>query len=199
MSEADTLAGSRKSRLRITEIFYSLQGESRPAGYPTAFIRLTGCPLRCHYCDTEYAFHGGRVMEIADIIQAIATYQAKFVCVTGGEPLAQPNCLGLLTDLCDLDYRVSLETSGALDIAEVDQRVNIVMDIKTPASGEHARNRWENLEHELVTCVGTVCTAEFNSELDTETSGEVTGPGKLYDLGDIYVFQVSQYHVMERQ
>ena len=147
MSEADTLAGSRKSRLRITEIFYSLQGESRPAGYPTAFIRLTGCPLRCHYCDTEYAFHGGRVMEIADIIQAIAAYQAKFVCVTGGEPLAQPNCLGLLTDLCDLDYRVSLETSGALDIAEVDQRVNIVMDIKTPASGEHARNRWENLEH----------------------------------------------------
>ena len=136
----------RDLRLRITEIFYSLQGESRPAGLPTGFIRLTGCPLRCKYCDTEYAFHGGRKMTVADILEKVGEFGTADICVTGGEPLAQPNCHSLLTQLCDADYRVSLETSGALDIADVDQRVTIVLDIKTPASGESARNRWENLE-----------------------------------------------------
>ncbi len=137
----------RDERLRVTEIFYSLQGESRPAGIPTAFIRLTGCPLRCRYCDTEYAFHGGRQMPIAGILVEIEKFGARYVCVTGGEPLAQPNCLNLLSRLADSGLRVSLETSGALDISDVDDRVTTVMDIKTPASGELDRNRWENLEH----------------------------------------------------
>lgn len=144
-SQSDSIP--RDERLRVTEIFYSLQGESRPAGIPTAFIRLTGCPLRCRYCDTEYAFHGGRQMPIADILVEIEKFGARYVCVTGGEPLAQPNCLNLLSRLADSGLRVSLETSGALDISDVDDRVTIVMDIKTPASGELDRNRWENLEH----------------------------------------------------
>jgi len=143
-SQSDSIP--RDERLRVTEIFYSLQGESRPAGIPTAFIRLTGCPLRCRYCDTEYAFHGGRQMPIADILVEIEKFGARYVCVTGGEPLAQPNCLILLSRLADSGFRVSLETSGALDISDVDDRVTIVMDIKTPASGELDRNRWENLE-----------------------------------------------------
>lgn len=143
-SQSDSIP--RDERLRVTEIFYSLQGESRPAGIPTAFIRLTGCPLRCRYCDTEYAFHGGRQMPIADILVEIEKFGARYVCVTGGEPLAQPNCLNLLSRLADSGFRVSLETSGALDISDVDDRVTIVMDIKTPASGELDRNRWENLE-----------------------------------------------------
>jgi len=133
-------------RLRITEIFHSLQGESRPAGCPTAFIRLTGCPLRCVYCDTEYAFHGGARMTIAEILDGVAPFAARYVCVTGGEPLAQPGCRALLRTLCDAGYEVSLETSGALTIAEIDQRVTIVMDLKTPASGELDKNRWQNLE-----------------------------------------------------
>ena len=136
---------SREPRIRITEIFHSLQGESRPVGLPTVFIRLTGCPLRCGYCDTEYAFHGGQQMALADILAQVQGYGTRYVCVTGGEPLAQPVCLDLLAGLCDSDYRVSLETSGALDISGVDPRVTIVMDIKTPASGESSRNRWENL------------------------------------------------------
>ena len=143
-SQSDSIP--RDERLRVTEIFYSLQGESRPAGIPTAFIRLTGCPLRCRYCDTEYAFHGGRQMPIADILVEIEKFGTRYVCVTGGEPLAQPNCLNLLSRLADSGFRVSLETSGALDISDVDDRVTIVMDIKTPASGELDRNRWENLE-----------------------------------------------------
>ena len=145
MSDLDTESARRTKRIRITEIFYSLQGESLPVGCPTAFIRLTGCPLRCTYCDTEYAFHGGQQMAIAEVLEQIVDYRCPFVCVTGGEPLAQRNCLTLLTALCDLDYQVSLETSGALDISPVDRRVSIVMDIKTPASGESDRNRWENL------------------------------------------------------
>lgn len=144
-SQSDSIP--RDERLRVTEIFYSLQGESRPAGIPTAFIRLTGCPLRCRYCDTEYAFHGGRQMPIAGILVEIEKFGARYVCVTGGEPLAQPNCLNLLSRLADSGLRVSLETSGALDISDVDDRVTTVMDIKTPASGELDRNRWENLEH----------------------------------------------------
>jgi 7-carboxy-7-deazaguanine synthase len=145
MPDIDTEATRRTEKLRITEIFHSLQGESLPVGCPTVFIRLTGCPLRCTYCDTEYAFHGGRQTALAEILEQTAIYRCRFVCVTGGEPLAQPNCLVLLTALCDLDYEVSLETSGALDISSVDPRVSIVMDLKTPASGESDRNRWENL------------------------------------------------------
>ncbi len=133
------------SALRITEIFHSLQGESRPVGYPTAFVRLTGCPLRCGYCDTAYAFHGGQRMDVATILARVAEFQVRYVCVTGGEPLAQPACLGLLSALCAAGYRVSLETSGALDIAAVDQRVAVVLDLKTPASGECERNLWSNL------------------------------------------------------
>lgn len=147
MSGVDTGSiHSAEQRVRITEIFHSLQGESLPVGCPTAFIRLTGCPLRCVYCDTEYAFHGGRQMSISEILERVAEYACQYVCVTGGEPLAQRNCIILLQQLCDLDYKVSLETSGALDISDVDQRVSIVMDLKTPESGESKKNCWENLE-----------------------------------------------------
>lgn len=135
------------SALRITEIFHSIQGESRPVGYPTAFVRLTGCPLRCGYCDTVYAFHGGQRVSLADVLARVAAFQVRYVCVTGGEPLAQPACLDLLVALCDAGYQVSLETSGALDIAVVDRRVAVVLDLKTPASGECERNLWTNLPH----------------------------------------------------
>lgn len=133
------------SKLRISEIFFSLQGESRTAGIPTIFIRLTGCPLRCQYCDTSYAFQGGEWLAMDEIIGRIQRYHTKYITITGGEPLAQKNCLALLTALCDLDYNVSLETSGAIDIAAVDGRVSIVMDLKTPASGESDKNRLQNL------------------------------------------------------
>jgi 7-carboxy-7-deazaguanine synthase len=136
---------SNVSQLRITEIFYSLQGESSRVGHPTVFIRLTGCPLRCAYCDTAYAFTGGQNMDMEDILKRVAEFAPQYVTVTGGEPLAQKNCLVLLRYLCDAGYQVSLETAGALDIAEVDPRVMRVVDIKTPASGESAKNRWENL------------------------------------------------------
>jgi len=131
--------------LRVTEIFRSLQGESSRVGLPTVFIRLTGCPLRCGYCDTDYAFTGGETMTLDAILARVAELHAHYVCVTGGEPLAQKNCLPLLTALCDAGYSVSLETSGALDIGEVDDRVSRIVDIKTPASGEVEKNRWENL------------------------------------------------------
>jgi 7-carboxy-7-deazaguanine synthase len=133
------------SALRITEIFHSLQGESRPAGYPTAFVRLTGCPLRCVYCDTSYAFQGGTRLAVPEVLERISAFRVRHVCVTGGEPLAQPACLELLGALCDAGYAVSLETSGALDISAVDSRVTVVLDIKTPDSGESGRNLWENL------------------------------------------------------
>lgn len=132
-------------RLRVTEIFYSLQGESRPVGLPTIFIRLTGCPLRCTYCDTEYAFHGGESIAISEILERVSAYKTNLVCVTGGEPLAQPNCRVLLRQLADNGGEVSLETSGAIELGDIDKRVTVVMDIKTPASGEVERNRWENL------------------------------------------------------
>jgi len=138
------------AQCRITEIFYSLQGESRTVGLPTVFVRLTGCPLRCGYCDTEYAFYGGEKMEISDIVAQVAAYNPRYVCVTGGEPLAQPNCIPLLAALCDLGVEVSIETSGAMDISKVDPRVIRVMDLKTPGSGEEIKNRYENitlLEH----------------------------------------------------
>lgn len=132
-------------RLRITEIFYSLQGEARTVGLPTVFVRLTGCPLRCQYCDTEYAFSGGRWMTLGEIADEVARYQPRYVTVTGGEPLAQPACLPLLSWLCDRGYDVSLETSGAMDVSGVDRRVSIVMDLKTPGSHEEAKNRYQNL------------------------------------------------------
>lgn len=131
--------------LRITEIFYSLQGETRTAGLPTVFVRLTGCPLRCQYCDTAYAFNGGQLQSLDDILEQVAAYRPRHVCVTGGEPLAQPNCIPLLARLCDAGYEVSLETSGAFDIAAVDTRVSRVLDLKTPGSAEVARNRYENI------------------------------------------------------
>lgn len=131
--------------LRITEIFYSLQGESRTVGIPTVFIRLTGCPLRCQYCDTAYAFHNGSLMSINDILCSVKRYQPRFVTVTGGEPLAQSGCLLLLSKLCDAGYQVSLETSGALDIKYVDSRIVIVMDIKTPGSNVVSKNKLSNL------------------------------------------------------
>ena len=133
------------TRLKITEIFRSLQGEADTSGIPTVFVRLTGCPLRCQYCDTAYAFHGGEWMELADIVHRVGALDAPYVCVTGGEPLAQKNCLTLLTALCDAGLRVSLETSGAMSLAEVDPRVVLVVDIKTPGSGEETRNRYEEL------------------------------------------------------
>jgi len=131
--------------LRISEIFHSLQGEARTVGLPTVFVRLTGCPQRCVWCDTEYAFQGGEKMEIDDILAKIGEYHVKFVTVTGGEPLAQPACLPLLTALADAGYQVSLETGGAMDIAGVDERVSIVMDLKAPGSGELHNNRLENI------------------------------------------------------
>lgn len=136
---------SRRDTLRITEIFHSLQGESRTVGIPTVFVRLTGCPLRCQYCDTAYAFEGGEQMTIAKILEQVARFRCKFITVTGGEPLAQPNCLPLLTALCDLHYSVSLETGGAMAIDDVDERVSVVLDIKTPGSDEADRNRYENI------------------------------------------------------
>jgi len=147
MAHQEPAGRVRGARLRISEIFLSLQGESRPVGLPTVFVRLTGCPLRCVWCDTEYAFHGGEAVNQEDLLESIASHGVKRVCVTGGEPLAQRDCHTLLTSLCELGYEVSLETSGALDIAQVDPRVGIVMDLKPPGSGECSRNRWQNLEH----------------------------------------------------
>lgn len=138
-------AAATAPRLKITEVFLSLQGESSFVGWPTVFVRLTGCPLRCGYCDTAYAFHGGSWRTIPDLLDTVAQHGVRHVCVTGGEPLAQKNCLPLLAALCDAGYSVSLETSGALDISGVDARVARIVDIKTPGSGEVQRNRWENL------------------------------------------------------
>ncbi|KTD50361.1 radical activating enzyme [Legionella quinlivanii] len=135
------------NQLRITEIFHSLQGESTTVGLPTVFIRLTGCPLRCQYCDTAYAFSGGENTEIAAILEKVASFECAHVCVTGGEPLAQPGCLPLMQQLCDAGYQVSLETSGARDIENVDKRVMIVMDLKTPDSGECAKNLFSNIDY----------------------------------------------------
>ena len=131
-------------RLRINEIFHSLQGEADSVGFRTVFVRLTGCPLRCRYCDTEYAFHAGEWHDLDSILESVGKFDATHVCVTGGEPLAQPNCLALLERLCDAGFKVSLETSGAMSIAGVDPRVVRVLDVKTPESGEAARNRVEN-------------------------------------------------------
>lgn len=148
--------------VRITEVFLSLQGETSRVGLPTVFVRLTGCPLRCGYCDTAYAFHGGETRTISEVLEAVAAYGARYVCVTGGEPLAQKNVLPLLAALADAGYSVSLETSGALDITGVDPRISRIVDVKTPGSGEVARNRWQNLvrltEHDEIKFV--LCGAD---------------------------------------
>ena len=138
-------APATAERLKLTEVFLSLQGEARDSGWPTVFVRLTGCPLRCQYCDTAYAFHGGEWWDIDAILAEVARHRVRHVCVTGGEPLAQKRCIALLAKLCDAGYSVSLETSGALDIGEVDTRVSRVVDIKTPGSMEVTRNHWDNL------------------------------------------------------
>ena len=135
---------AKRERLRINEIFHSLQGEADSVGFRTVFVRLTGCPLRCRYCDTEYAFHAGDWHDLDSILESVRQFDATHVCVTGGEPLAQPNCLVLLERLCDAGFKVSLETSGAMSIERVDPRVVRVLDVKTPGSGEVARNRVEN-------------------------------------------------------
>ncbi len=140
-------ASSQQAKLRITEIFFSLQGEARTVGFPTVFVRLTGCPLRCSYCDTTYAYQGGEWQTIDEILRQVGQYETRYVCVTGGEPLAQADCLPLLMRLCDEGYNVSLETSGALDVSQVDARVSKVVDLKTPASGEQGRNLSQNLEY----------------------------------------------------
>ncbi|KLJ00162.1 7-carboxy-7-deazaguanine synthase QueE [Luteimonas sp. FCS-9] len=153
----DAVAASAADRLKLTEIFLSLQGEARDAGWPTVFVRLTGCPLRCSYCDTAYAFHGGDWWTIDAILDEVARHGVRHVCVTGGEPLAQKRCIGLLQRLCDAGYQVSLETSGALDVSAVDPRVSRVVDIKTPGSDEAHRNLWDNLAlltaHDQIKCV----------------------------------------------
>jgi 7-carboxy-7-deazaguanine synthase len=142
---------TKTSTLRVTETFYSLQGESSSVGLPTFFIRLTGCPLRCTYCDTAYAFHGGELIAVETLLNQVKASGARYVCVTGGEPLAQPECLILLTILSDAGFVVSLETSGALPIEQVDKRVIKVMDIKTPDSNEVEKNRWQNIDFLLPT------------------------------------------------
>jgi 7-carboxy-7-deazaguanine synthase len=173
---------SREGQLKITEIFYSLQGEARDAGRPTVFIRLTGCPLRCVYCDSEYAFYGGEWIEIDQIMEQVASYRTSYVCVTGGEPLAQKRCRDLLTSLCEKGYQVSLETSGAMDISVVDERVSRVLDIKTPDSGEAERNLWANLDvlttHDQVKFV--LCSREDYEWAVTEI--QTRGLDKNFDV-----------------
>ncbi|MBU1426891.1 MAG: 7-carboxy-7-deazaguanine synthase QueE [Gammaproteobacteria bacterium] len=142
-----SVISSASEPLRVSEIFFSLQGETSRVGLPTVFVRLTGCPLRCNYCDTTYAFSGGQNMSLEAILAEVARYAPRYVTVTGGEPLAQKNCQSLLRALCDAGYEVSLETGGALDVGGVDARVMKVLDIKTPASGEMEKNLWSNLEH----------------------------------------------------
>ncbi|MDO5609934.1 MAG: 7-carboxy-7-deazaguanine synthase QueE [Pseudomonadota bacterium] len=182
-------------RLRITEIFCSLQGESRTAGWPTVFVRLTGCPLRCGYCDTAYAFHGGEWREIDAIVHEVESHGVRHVCVTGGEPLAQKRCIQLLAKLCDAGFAVSLETSGAIDIAEVDPRVMRVVDIKTPDSGEAARNRWENLPlltaHDQVKFV--IC-----SRADYEWSKQVVARHRLTEICEV-LFSPSYTQIKPRE
>ena len=142
---ADEVEAGGARRLKITEIFYSLQGEADTVGFPTVFVRLTGCPLRCRFCDTAYAFHGGEWRTLDAVLATVGNYSPRYVCVTGGEPLAQKNCLPLLTRLCDAAYRVSIETSGAMPLDGVDARVIRVVDVKTPGSGEERRNRYDDL------------------------------------------------------
>ncbi len=142
-----SLLRKREIELVVNEIFYSIQGESSRVGLPTVFIRLTGCPLRCQYCDTEYAFFKGKKMKMSEILNKIKNYSTRYITVTGGEPLAQKSCLILLKKLCDIGYDVSLETSGAIDVSKVDKRIKKIIDIKTPASKEENKNKYENLNY----------------------------------------------------
>ncbi|MGK0375502.1 MAG: 7-carboxy-7-deazaguanine synthase [Arenicella sp.] len=169
--------------LKITEIFFSLQGESNTVGYPTVFVRLTGCPMRCSYCDTAYAFHGGKKHSLEEILAEVGQYNAKHVTVTGGEPLAQPNSLKLMTALCDAGYMVSLETGGAIDISAVDKRVYVVLDIKTPASNEEHNNTYSNLEHiKPSDCFKFVIC----NEADYQWSKQFVADRKLQDVCDVF-------------
>jgi 7-carboxy-7-deazaguanine synthase len=192
---AASAAASQHERLKLTEIFLSLQGEARDAGWPTVFVRLTGCPLRCQYCDTEYAFFGGQWWDIEAILAEVGKHGARHVCVTGGEPLAQKRCIALLRRLCDAGYVVSLETSGAIDIGDVDPRVSRVVDIKTPGSGEVARNRWDNLPlltpHDQVKFV--LC-----SRSDYEWARDVLAEHRLHERCDV-LFSPSYAQVKPRE
>src|SRR5690606_12139465 len=192
---SDAAAAAPADRLRITEIFLSLQGEARDAGWPTLFVRLTRCPLRCQFCDPPYAFHGGQWRGIDDILAEVAGHGVRHVCVTGGEPLSQKRCIGLLRRLCDAGHLVSLETSGAIDISEVDPRVSRVLDIKTPGSGEVARNRWDNLPlltaHDQVKFV--IC-----SRADYEWARDVLAEHRLADRCDV-LFSPSKSEVSPRE
>ena len=184
-----------QDRLKLTEIFLSPQGEARDAGWPTVFVRLTGCPLRCQYCDTAYAFHGGQWWDIDAILAEVARHGVRHVCVTGGEPLAQKRCLALLSKLCDAGYVVSLETSGAIDISGVDTRVSRVLDIKTPGSGEVERNLWSNLPlltaHDQVKFV--IC-----SRADFDWAKDVVSEHRLHDTCDV-LFSPSHAQVSPRE
>jgi 7-carboxy-7-deazaguanine synthase len=182
MTEPTPTSTTRQGMLKITEIFHSLQGEALQAGLPTVFIRLTGCPLRCTYCDSEYAFYGGEWMHFDDILDEIRRHETPNVCVTGGEPLVQKRCAEFLLRLCDEGFEVSLETSGAVDIAQADRRVSRVMDLKTPDSGERDKNLWSNLEeltgHDQVKFV--IC-----SRADYEWARDQVRERQLADLCDV--------------
>ena len=195
MNLIDDASAPVADRLRITEIFCSLQGEARAAGWPTVFVRLTGCPLRCGYCDTAYAFHGGEWRDIDMIVDEVKRHGVRHVCVTGGEPLAQKRCITLLTTLCDAGFDVSLETSGAIDIADVDTRVSRIVDIKTPGSLEVARNRWENLplltRHDQVKFV--ICSRE-----DYDWSKQLVAERGLANVCDV-LFSPSYTQVSPRE
>ena len=195
MNLIDDTSAPVADRLRITEIFCSLQGEARAAGWPTVFVRLTGCPLRCGYCDTAYAFHGGEWRDIDMIVDEVKSHGVRHVCVTGGEPLAQKRCITLLTTLCDAGFDVSLETSGAIDIADVDTRVSRIVDIKTPGSLEVARNRWENLplltRHDQVKFV--ICSRE-----DYDWSKQIVAEHGLANVCDV-LFSPSYTQVSPRE
>jgi 7-carboxy-7-deazaguanine synthase len=194
MNDAPAAPAVPADRLKITEVFLSLQGEARDAGWPTVFVRLTGCPLRCQYCDTTYSFFGGEWRSIDDLLDEVAAHGVRHVCVTGGEPLSQKRCLDLLRRLCDAGYVVSLETSGAIDIAEVDPRVSRVLDIKTPGSAEVARNRWENLPlltaHDQIKFV--ICGRE-----DYEWSRDLLREHRLHERCDV-LFSPSKSEVSAR-
>ena len=191
---APAATAAAADRLKITEIFLSLQGEARDTGWPTVFVRLTGCPLRCQYCDTAYAFFGGEWRGIDEILAEVASHGVRHVCVTGGEPLAQKRCLDLLRRLCDAGYRVSLETSGAIDVADVDPRVSRVLDIKTPGSAEVDRNRWENLAlltaHDQIKFV--ICSRE-----DYDWSRSIVAEHRMAERCDV-LFSPSKSEISAR-
>ena len=179
MPEAKVSPGAASTRLRLTEIFCSIQGESSRVGLPTVFVRLTGCPLRCRWCDTEYAFNGGKYWSIEETLAEVARHGVPTVCVTGGEPLAQKGCLALLGALCDAGYSVSLETSGALDIAAVDPRVSRVMDLKAPGSAEASRNRWENIPCSAPPTKSDRARQQVRLRLGRRTTGHAPPRGAL--------------------